>query len=626
MASRRASLVALSNEADYVAALAAYNQQEERGRMLTAEVESSLGFAKELCVERPTSRDRFVSSLFLGVLYDGAAQANEIASYVGWGYHGSMLLCTVSSGLSTQLSAASVAASVLTWHHDGIWDCGVLSRKRSVYAAKAMACLQSGRPPSSEAVPVDDCLPRCLAAAAMHVMHPRLALRVALDVCRATDASVETLDVVRYLVLLYLGLLQGAPRTVCMTHPYVPDGVGSEYWVSSPLCPAVDRVVRQLPQTLPIEVHMPAPNAHSITTMAIVWHLLATTDSILDATTNLAPFQHPNTAVAAVYGLLLGAALGTSDPRIYVRGTLVLEELIVTTLQYAYVAATLSPDVTTDAYRKVWTLYVSTMTACERLREKVQRTLAGTPTSSKTEVFASVAAFEDAVSLLLTDMDALHASLAPSPVVLPAPLPPVAPSVDVAVNLDAPVTNDALSKARGRLPQLGRRPSSRGVSPVAARGSSPVARGSSPVARGSSPAGRNKPRKPRQRVKPLQLLEEEALKTALRAVLVDRYATLRLSIKVHVQRVVEGPLFASLLAEFRRTAAIDAWATRVQAAKAIAANLQRSHVIDSKMMSQVRAHKELTPALQHIFYGELGPLNRLFMLFLDNSETIDSTY
>ncbi|KDO25319.1 hypothetical protein SPRG_20728 [Saprolegnia parasitica CBS 223.65] len=438
----------------------------------------------------------------------------------------------------------------------------------------------------------------------MHFMHPRLALRVALNVCRATDASVETLDVVRYLVLLYLGLLQGVPRAVCLTHPFVPEGVGSDYWESSPLCPVVDRVVRQLPQTLPMEVQLHAPSAHSLTTMAIVWHLLATTDSVLDASANLAPFQHPHTAVAAVYGLLLGAALGTSDPRIYVRGTMVLDEFIMTTLQYAWVAATSSPDVTTEAYRTVWTLYTSTITACERLREKVQRTLLAEPPGDKEprDVFATAAAFKDAVALLMTEMDALHARLVPMPVVLTAPLPPVAPSVDVAVTLDAPAANDGPSKARGRLPQLGQRPTSLGVSPA-------VARGPSPVARGSSPVGRAKPRKPRQRVKLLQQQqEEEALKMALRAVLLDRYAALRVSIKEHVQRVVEGPLFAPLVAEFRRMAAADAWATRVVAAKTITANLQRSHVIDTKMMSQ------------------LGPLNRLFMLFLDNSEAIDSMY
>ncbi|OQR84541.1 hypothetical protein ACHHYP_13260 [Achlya hypogyna] len=321
--------------------------------------------------------------------------------------------------------------------------------------------------------------------------------------------------------------------------------------------------------------------------MAVVWHLVATTDSILDARQHLASFRHPTTAVASVFGLLIA----TPDPRVHITGSLILSELVWATLQHAW-AFTRSPEAyaVTDAYRGAWRAYRSGAVACQRLRTKVAASL---DTQKASAAYTSLDGFVQDVAQFKADVDAsLIAIAAPSATLAPLPMAATTPAVTA---IAVPV--DATGRNRVRLPQITRKPGSRG-----------------------------KQRKPKQRAKPWQVQYEEALRAALYPILLDRYAALRASIKLHFELVLEGEAMLQMATVFRRRLAVAAWRARAGAAKEVAANATRSHVYDAKMMTQVRLHKALTPAMQHIFYSELAPYNRLFNLFLDNSAPVDNLY
>ncbi|OQR90360.1 hypothetical protein THRCLA_22558 [Thraustotheca clavata] len=582
-------------------------EQNERTLMLYAEAESVVGLPPEHLVVEQTQYHRFITSLYLSVLFDCTGNGS---SAICWGYHGSMLLCTVLSFLTN----SPISSLVNQWINQGILCGGVIPTTTTIYMEQAMAVLTGSLNDEKQSqLPLDECLPRCLASVAILYKNPCEAMKTAINMCKMVDNTQETLDVVRCLVCMYLGIIQGKPSAKYIAPYFVPDGLDPLYWDIYPVCPAVARVIKTLFGSSIINATCYKANGHSITTLSVLWRLLASTRSVVDALPRLKLFDHVGSGLASLYGLFVGAVFGTPDPRIHSRGSLLFEDFIHLTLNNAWtysLQAENSTHISIDAYNMVWALYCSTAELCRQIQTKAQLTIESIRHDQKPpDVYNSIDAYLLDVTQCFAQFDQLNATLVP-PQPIPVLIKPVVP-VAATETLNSVLSTDAIIKSKVKLPQLTKRNS--------------VVHDKGSLSRCKT--GPNQGVKmTRHRVQPNVNNEEEMLKSLLRPILFDRYAELRLTIKTHFQMQLESQLTTEITKAFKQKNAVGVWAARDIAAKQVISNVQRSHVYDSKMMAQIRLHKTLPSAMQQIFYPEMSEHNRLFNLFLDTNQAVDNLY
>lgn len=88
----------------------------------------------------------------------------------------------------------------------------------------------------------DSVIPQALTIVLLLWQNPLVALEGAMTFCTTACVPQETRDVVRYLTMVLLGLMQGKPLGTVLSLGYTPDGIASTYFIQNPLLRSVEKV------------------------------------------------------------------------------------------------------------------------------------------------------------------------------------------------------------------------------------------------------------------------------------------------------------------------------------------------------------------------------------------------
>ncbi|KAG9401065.1 hypothetical protein AC1031_009825 [Aphanomyces cochlioides] len=372
-----------------------------------------------------------------------------------------------------------------------------------------------------------------------------------------TTSHDETQDVVRYLVMLLLGILQGVAKAKLLLPYFVARGFPQDYWIKQPVAAPLRRVIERLPATRFDDKRIDyIANAHAVTTLEMALAMFQAADSRADGCERVADVAHPHSAVGSTVGILLGAYYPESNLQTLPR--LQLSEMVLTLFRHGYVfalrrASTVSSSCHTSSFQTAWTLYLHGAKRLTAVLAKVDQTIhAVDPREHKLG-----AAFEplyNTLDDLRVDMAAFHhayhqleSSLVPPP---PIPLaPPIEPALSSAVTTERPTKQ---SKETSPQRTTASRTSSR-----------------------------------RSAVKPQKKTPRDAqtlAKMHLQGTLSDRYGSLRASVKTHFESLLDR-LATELDGALRRDQAIEAWAIRADVAAALASNQDNLGEIQENLAS-----------------------------------------
>ncbi|KAH9130012.1 hypothetical protein LEN26_008942 [Aphanomyces euteiches] len=360
----------------------------------------------------------------------------------------------------------------------------------------------------------------------------------------AKTAHEETQDVVRYLVMLVLGILQGVNKTKLLVPFFVARGFPEDYWLKQPVAAPVRRVIERLPATRFDDKRIDyMANAHAVTTLEMALAMFQAADSRADGCERVAEVAHPHSAVGSTVGILLGAYY--PEPNLDTLPRLHLSEMVLTLFRHGYVfalrrrASTVSSSCITSSFQTTWTLYLHGAKRLTAVLAKVDQTIQAV---DPRKLGAALELLYNTLDDLRVDMADFHeayrqleSSLVPPP---PIPLaPPIEPTLTSAVN----TTESPTKQSKETSPQR-------------------------------TTASRTSSR--RSAVKPPKKTPQDAqtlVKMHLQRTLSDRYGSLRASVKTHFESLLDG-LATELDGALRRDHAIEAWAIRADVAAALASN------------------------------------------------------
>ncbi|KAF0697472.1 Aste57867_11856 [Aphanomyces stellatus] len=571
--------VKLAQDAELLRQRIAFDEQEARGAMLVAEVDSTMALPVDVTVSTQEHAHRVATSLYLAVACNAGDQDGT------WGYHGASVLCLVVVTLHGHADLGcythSFVKTFLQWR-----DMGLLSATAgrlpplSLYQTVALRRLKEiagnlTAPPLPLAqdppLPVDESLPQALATVVLHAEAPKLAMEAALAIASLTNHAEETRDVVRYMTMLVLGIVQGAPKPKLVQPYFVAAGFPLDYWQTSPPSPPLRRVVSRLPHTRLCEGSY-VPNAHAITTFEVVVWIFNTAENLRHGLTLVEQVAHPHTAAASLGGLLLGAYYSNKDVPLH--RPLILAPLVQTLLAHACVyALRMLPfqRSLTHALETTWTIYTRATRSFHAIAVKARATAAAIDPRSPEDDVASAQSLAFATP---TEMAAEATEFWTAYIDLVASLVPVVPVVL------KPKEPDLVG---GRVESL--KATRSGSEEQMAAGIGGGAGALSPprpsnASRGSSRQGR----KPRSK-KPPPPTAEEIRRNELKIELADRYMCVRDAIKTHFATALEA-LAKELDEAVIRDAAIEAWTARAALADTLASNQHQLQMLEAKMAAE----------------------------------------
>ncbi|CAK4845905.1 unnamed protein product, partial [Aphanomyces euteiches] len=565
-------------QALYAQAMAAYGtqrrlyvEQQERQTMLAADVESVMveqqqSWPSPQGATKVEFRHRLLTALHLGVACDSSPSRcrRSSPSSLGWGFQGATLLsatvaCVTSLHDTTDAIVNACGRWIVQWKEIGVWTPTGQAPPSSLssYEQQDIRRLKANEAttwtPSS--LPVDTVVTRAMTLALLHGLVPSTSMAMALAV--AKTAHEETQDVVRYLVMLVLGILQGVNKTKLLVPFFVARAFPEDYWIKQPVAAPVRRVVERLPATRFDDKRIDyMANAHAVTTLEMALAMFQAADSRADGCERVAEVAHPHSAVGSTVGILLGAYY--PEPNLDTLPRLHLSEMVLTLFRHGYVfalrrrASTVSSSCITSSFQTAWTLYLHGANRLTAVLAKVDQTIQAV---DPRKLGAALEPLYNTLDDLRVDMADFHeayrqleSSLVPPP---PIPLaPPIEPTLSSAVN----TTESPTKQSKETTPQR-------------------------------TTASRTSSR--RSAVKPPKKTPQDAptsAKMLLQRTLSDRYGSLRASVKTHFESLLDG-LATELDGALRRDHAIEAWAIRADVAAALASNQDNLGAIQENLAS-----------------------------------------